>query len=79
MTVLIKFDPPSEASFIEIREFIITELESGGGDRLPSDSLFHSLSNVHVSKPITTWREPGRKNKKPVRLVIHGDTPGAEW
>ncbi len=69
ITVLIKFDPPNHASFNEIRNFIILELESAGGNRHPNDSLFHSLNNVHVSKPITAWRDPKRKNKNPMRII----------
>lgn len=69
MSILIKFIPPKGASFKDIRDFICIELESAGGNRHPDDPLFHSLSDVHVSKPITAWREPLRKNDNKQKIV----------
>jgi hypothetical protein len=69
MKVMLEFDPPTGADFAEIREFIVDWLESGGGNRHPSDPLFHSLQNVHVSKPITAWRDPKRKKTNLVKII----------
>jgi hypothetical protein len=69
MKVLLEFDPPTGASFADIRDFITDWLESGGGNRHPNDPLFHSLSNVRVSKPIAPWRDPTRKAQPPAKIV----------
>ncbi len=69
MQLLIEFDAPQGADFADIREFIVDWLESGGGSRHPDDPLFHSLGNVHVSKPITAWRDPAKKKSKQMKLV----------
>lgn len=75
MRVLVEFDPPAGASFADIRDFITDWLESGGGNRHPNDPLFHSLSNVRVSKPIAAWRDPKRKAQSPAKLVnLKGET-----
>lgn len=50
MKLIIEFDPPPQATYTEIKEFIIEWLESGGGCRHPKDPLFHSLKNVKVRK-----------------------------
>lgn len=69
MRLMIEFDAPCGAGFSDIREFITSWLESGGGERRPDDPLFHSLGNVHVSKPITPWRSPERKMSRQVNIV----------
>lgn len=69
MKVLIEFDPPAGADFADIRDFIVTELECGGGNRHPADPLFHSLGDVHVSKPITAWRDPTIARNKQIKIV----------
>lgn len=60
MMVLLEFDRPKNVPFADIRDFIIEWLEGGGGCRHPDDPLFDSLPNVKVSKPIASWREPGK-------------------
>ena len=67
--LMIEFEVPPRVSFAELRDFIITELESGGGNRHPSDPLFHSLENVHVSKPIVPWRDPAKKRLAKIRSI----------
>jgi hypothetical protein len=48
MIVTLTFDVQSGVTRTELREFIKTELEAGGGNRHPEDPLFRSLSNVTV-------------------------------
>jgi len=69
MAVLLEFVPPAGVTFPEIRDFIVEWLESGGGSRHPDDPLFHSLGEVRVSKPITAWRDPAQKPRKPFKVV----------
>lgn len=69
MRVMVEFEPPSGADVPDIREFITDWLEGGGGNRHPSDPLFHSLQNVRVSKPITAWRNPARKKTSKIRAI----------
>lgn len=69
VTVLMTFQVPRGVSFNDLRNYIITELESAGGQRHPSDPLFESLSNIHVSKPITVWRDPSFKRTNVLSLV----------
>jgi hypothetical protein len=66
---MIEFEVPPRVSFGELRDFIITELESGGGNRHSSDPLFHSLENVHVSKPIVPWRDPSKKRLAKIKAI----------
>jgi len=69
MKLLIEFDAPVGADFADIRSFIVEGLESAGGNHHPEDPLFHSLGNVHVSKPITAWRDPAKKKSKQITVV----------
>jgi hypothetical protein len=74
MRILIEFDPPVGADFADIRDFITTELECSGGNRHPDDPLFHSLQNVHVSKPITAWRDPAKQKSRKLNVVKWNQT-----
>jgi hypothetical protein len=69
LALLIEFTAPRGATFADIRDFIVRELESGGGNRHPSDPLFYSLADVKVSKPIVPWRDPAQPAKKPLKVV----------
>lgn len=69
ISVMLEFELPARVEFGVVRDYIITELECSGGNRHPSDPLFHSLQNVHVSKPITAWRDPAKKKSSPVKIV----------
>ncbi len=72
-TVLLTFDRPYNVTIVDLRNYIIDELESAGGSRHPEDPLFHSLQNVHVSKPITVWRDPTLKKKSNVVLLKNNE------
>jgi hypothetical protein len=61
--VLLEFKVPTGVDFAEIRNCIITNLETFGGNRPPEDLLFDSLRDVRVSKPITPWRDLEKKPK----------------
>lgn len=64
LQVLLEFEVTTDAQFVNIRDFITTELECAGGSRHPDDPLFRSLRNVRISNPITDWREGDTESEK---------------
>ena len=47
--VTVSFDVPCDVDLADVKEFIIDQLESGGGCRPPNDPLFHAY-------PVNTQR-----------------------